>query len=195
MWEFFFGESWYVMAIDPITGVLLGLGAIPGIANLFKKPPRRPDRPDIPAIGSAPPGMSPEMEARFLKLMRDRIGTQKNKSIGDLRTRLGARGSMRSGLAEQLTNEIGIGADRDLESSILGFEANKMQQNQDWQRMLIGAHSGQYGSDLAGYRGDMNNYYNMMGASGEGIGDSLSNFLNLYNQGSAGRNSAGYRGK
>jgi len=127
------------------------------LGGLFQKRPRAPKLPEYP-------GYTPEQEKNILDAMRRRIGEQTTQTTGRARTTAASRGYYRSGLLPKLETEIQTAGNRDWSEAQAGWEINKADRFANWQKAMSGVREDRYG-------GELDRYYDMMGAAGQNLGN------------------------
>lgn len=133
----------------------IALSAIPGLAGLFKKRPKRPREA----------GLDPELEQRALGAITRRIGERRGESLKNVRTSAARRGFSRSGQTAALERRVNRAADLDITDAETQFLMRRSDRAGSIARE-------DYGQRLAEFQSSQE-------AGGAGLSSALLNFLLL----------------
>ena len=137
--------------MDPMTIslILSGLQTAGGLAGMFRKKPKYP----------AYQGYSPELKARLLNQIKERIGSQTNSTMGTLESGAIRRGFGKSGTMGKIARDVTIAGNQDYTNAVTNLDKEEVgnlnaynmskfgYQNQDYQN-AGGSASGALGGGL-----------------------------------------------
>ncbi len=104
--------------MDPatISMILAGLQSAGGLAGLFRSKPKYPSYQ----------GYSPELKARLLGQIKERVGDQTKGTLGTLESGAIRRGFGRSGQMGQIARDVAIAGDRDYANAVTNLDQSEV---------------------------------------------------------------------